>query len=142
MTGGKVHRLRLKVRGYHVDMYGHVNHARYLEFMEEARWSLVEQAVDLQAFDAQGFGFVVVRIDISFRRPARVGDELEIRSWLGHVGGKSAVIRQDIHAGPEPDAPLVTSAEVTFVIIDKRSQRAVALEGELRTLFEQHLMEG
>ena len=28
--------IEIKIRGYHADMFGHVNHARYLEFMEEA----------------------------------------------------------------------------------------------------------
>ncbi|BBI61564.1 hypothetical protein HSBAA_28700 [Vreelandella sulfidaeris] len=31
-------RVQLRVRGYHLDGYGHVNNARYLEFMEEGRW--------------------------------------------------------------------------------------------------------
>lgn len=26
----------IKVRGYHLDVYQHVNNARYLEFLEEA----------------------------------------------------------------------------------------------------------
>lgn len=31
----------LRVRGYHLDGYGHVNNARYLEFMEEGRWAFL-----------------------------------------------------------------------------------------------------
>ena len=30
------------IRGYHVDIYGHVNNARYLEFLEEDRWAVLE----------------------------------------------------------------------------------------------------
>ncbi len=29
----------IRIRGYHLDGYGHVNNARYLEFLEEARWA-------------------------------------------------------------------------------------------------------
>ena len=29
---------QIKVRGYHLDVYQHVNNARYTEFLEEARW--------------------------------------------------------------------------------------------------------
>jgi len=32
----------IKVRGYHLDFYQHVNNARYLEFLEEARWEWLE----------------------------------------------------------------------------------------------------
>jgi thioesterase-3 len=35
-----------KVRGYHLDLYGHVNNARYLEFLEEGRWSYYEKRVN------------------------------------------------------------------------------------------------
>ncbi len=31
--------MKLTVRNYHLDGYGHVNNARYLEFLEEARWT-------------------------------------------------------------------------------------------------------
>lgn len=29
--------MNIRVRNYHLDGYGHVNNARYLEFLEEAR---------------------------------------------------------------------------------------------------------
>lgn len=30
------HSIDIKVRGYHLDLFRHVNNARYLEFLEEA----------------------------------------------------------------------------------------------------------
>ena len=33
----------MRVRGYHLDGYGHVNNARYLEFMEEGRWAFFDE---------------------------------------------------------------------------------------------------
>ena len=38
---------RIPVRGYHLDVYGHVNNARYLEFLEEARWAYFGEHADL-----------------------------------------------------------------------------------------------
>lgn len=35
---------QIKVRGYHLDVYQHVNNARYLEFLEEARWDGLEKS--------------------------------------------------------------------------------------------------
>ena len=35
---------QIKVRGYHLDGYQHVNNARYLEFLEEARWHGLENS--------------------------------------------------------------------------------------------------
>ena len=39
----------IRVRGYHLDLYGHVNNARYLEFLEEARWDLFDNNLDPMA---------------------------------------------------------------------------------------------
>ena len=33
-----MHESEVRVRGFHVDVYQHVNNARYLEFLEDARW--------------------------------------------------------------------------------------------------------
>ena len=33
----------IMVRGYHLDMFGHVNNARYLEFLEEGRWTFFDK---------------------------------------------------------------------------------------------------
>lgn len=140
MTDDRVHRTQLVVRGYHVDLYGHVNNARYLEFLEEARWRLIED-LDLEALAAQGRGFVAARIDINFRRPARPGDRLEIRSFLTRLGGKSAVVRQEVHFADREADTLVAAADVTFVVVDTRTRRAVALEGEVRELFARYLIE-
>ena len=38
---------QIKVRGYHLDVYQHVNNARYLEFLEEARWDGLESTSTL-----------------------------------------------------------------------------------------------
>lgn len=63
----------IKVRGYHLDVYQHVNNARYLEFLEEARWEWLE---DLDAFHwmtQNNIAFIVVNININYRKPAVLG---------------------------------------------------------------------
>ena len=74
--------------------------------------------------------FIVVNINISYRRPAVLGDLLRIDSQLLKLNGKSGVMKQTISL--EPELTPVADAELTFVCIDLRSQKAVPLEGELR----------
>ena len=33
---------QIKVRGFHIDVYQHVNNGRYMEFLEEARWEFMD----------------------------------------------------------------------------------------------------
>ncbi|KPA08312.1 acyl-CoA thioesterase [Pantoea agglomerans] len=120
----------IKVRGYHLDVYQHVNNARYLEFLEEARWEWLEEVEAFHWLQEQKLAFVVVNININYRRPAVLGDVLTIDSEITQLNGKSGIIVQRVLlAGQET---VVADAALTFVCIDLRTQKAVALEGELR----------
>ncbi|MGC1021994.1 YbgC/FadM family acyl-CoA thioesterase [Pantoea agglomerans] len=120
----------IKVRGYHLDVYQHVNNARYLEFLEEARWEWLEEVEAFHWLQEQKLAFVVVNININYRRPAVLGDVLTIESEITQLNGKSGIIAQRVLlAGQES---VVADAALTFVCIDLRTQKAVALEGELR----------
>jgi len=55
----------IKVRGYHLDVYQHVNNARYLEFLEEARWEWLEQAGAFHWLMENKQAYVVVNININ-----------------------------------------------------------------------------
>ena len=57
------HITKIKVRGYHIDLYGHVNNARYLEFLEEARWAMLDDTVDREKWHTAGYGLSVVNIN-------------------------------------------------------------------------------
>ncbi len=120
---------QIKIRGYHTDLYQHVNNARYLEFLEEARWQLLEDHMDLETFMQGGFLFFVVNINISYRSPARVGDTILIRSGLTKTGNKSAVIRQQIVN--KTTGAVSVDADVTFVIADTEG-RPLKLEADLK----------
>ena len=88
---------QIKVRGYHLDVYQHVNNARYLEFLEEARWDGLENSDSFQWMTAHNISFVVVNININYRRPAVLSDLLTITSQLQQLNGKSGILSQVIH---------------------------------------------
>lgn len=123
----------IKVRGYHADFYGHVNNARYLEFFEEDRWASLESKVDLRKLMAQGLVFLVVNINVNYRKAVAVGETLVVRSGLDRIGNKSAVLRQEIIV--KDSEKVAADALVTFVLQDK-SGRAVPMEGELLAQIE------
>ena len=69
----------IRVRGYHLDIYQHVNNSRYLEFLEEARWDFIGETGFDKAAKALGVAFVIVNININYRKPALVNDLLRDR---------------------------------------------------------------
>ena len=101
-AGGPDHRSTLTVRSYECDSYGHVNNAVYLNYLEVARHEMLAAlGMDYAAMRAAGFGLVVARIDIRYRRPAVEGDVLTILSHATkrlRVGG---IIAQRVLKGEE-----------------------------------------
>ena len=122
----------IKVRGFHVDIFSHVNNARYLEFMEEARWVVIDKYIDLKRMQAKGIIFVVVNININYRRPSSMGDILELYLGLTKIGGKSAVFYQEIRL--KGSDTVVADAQVTFVFADKNTGKAVRIDDEIKRL--------
>ena len=117
---------RIKIRGYHEDRFGHVNNARYLELLEEARWAHLEaQGLSIATLEANGVFPVVVRLTITYRRPASAGDELEIETKLLRSQRRRAVIgQQACFVGSEE---VCVEAEITAVFLDVNTGRPVPL---------------
>lgn len=125
--GAMPHEMTIRVRGYHCDFYGHVNNARFLELFEEARWRWAETVIDLPAWQAEGFGFIVAGIDIRYKRPAPEGKLLRITSDISRLDAKFGVFRQEIHGAD--DGKLLVEADITFAVVDVKTGRALPLEG-------------
>lgn len=123
----------IKVRGYHADFYGHVNNARYLEFFEEDRWAHLESKIDLKKWAAEGIIFLVVNINVNYRRAVPVGETLLVSTDVAEIRRRSVVLRQEILF--EGDKKVAADALVTFVIADK-SGKALIMEGDIRREIE------
>ena len=122
----------IKVRGFHIDIFSHVNNARYLEFMEEARWFIIDKYIGIKRMQAKGIIFVVVNININYRKPASMGDILELYLGLAKIGRKSAVFHQEIRL--KGTDKVVADAQVTFVFTDKKSGKAVTIDEDIKRL--------
>jgi thioesterase III len=125
-----MHTIEIKVRGYHMDVFGHVNNARYLEFLEEARWALFDNKVNLEDLAKDGFVFTVVNINISYRQPAFLHDVLRVETHMANFGKRSAILRQTVIN--KATGATIADADVTFVMVAIKEQKAAVLEGRLK----------
>lgn len=105
------------------DCMGVVYHANYLKYLERARSEYVEDRLSSVAdYHNSGYFFMVHKMEIAFHAPARLGDNLVIRTWIEKTTRYRIVARQIIIKKGEPKDYLVTAA-VTLV--------AVTPDGEL-----------
>jgi len=117
----------IKVLGFHIDVYQHVNNARYLEFLEAARWQWLDGHSSEKWMREKNMAFIVVNININYRKSAVLGDELLIDSKVKELGKRSGVLEQVITCKGEA----VADAAITFVCIDLKTQKSLPIEGEL-----------
>jgi thioesterase-3 len=123
-------RVQLRVRGYHLDGYGHVNNARYLEFMEEGRWDFFDQhPAMIKELHQAGRAFVVVNLNIDYLAAARQGDDLEVMTGIIDVGERSGLCH---HRIVRKDGTVIARADLTFVLLDMHANKAAVIEGEVR----------
>jgi len=113
---GTEHRFALTVYFEDTDAYGIVYYANYLKFMERARSDFiraigVDQAAELRS---TGSAYAVVEVDIKYRRPARLSDDLVVVSTVEQVRASSVDIQQRVMRGLE----LLTDARVTAAFLD------------------------
>jgi len=121
---------QIKVRGYHEDRFGHVNNARYLEFLEEARWEhLEERGLDTAFFKAHGVFPVVARLSISYRRPASAGDMLHVTTEAVSAGRVRVVITQEALFASSDE--ICMEAELTVAFLDEKTGRPIPLSEEV-----------
>ncbi len=119
---GNGHRLVQRVYYEDTDFSGLVYHARYLHFLERGRTDYlrclgVEQSA-LVSVDEEGLVFVVHRMEIDFKAPARMDDVLTILTSTEKAGGAKMVLSQEIRR----DETLLIAARVTIAIINARGR--------------------
>jgi acyl-CoA thioester hydrolase len=112
---------RTRVYWEDTDGGGVVYYANYLKFMERARTEWLRAQGHSQAELVQEFGFVfaVVEVQVSYRKPARLDDELIVTCLPVPEGRVSIRFRQCVRRG---DVTLA-DGEVRVACVDSKTFR-------------------
>ena len=114
------HRLPCKVYYEDTDCQGVVYHANYLKYFERARTEFLG-AHDIKVAElaeSRDTHFVVYRVDVTFKAPARLGDELQVISRARMTSPYRVTFEQRVECPARQARPLVV-AEVELVCVDK-----------------------
>jgi YbgC/YbaW family acyl-CoA thioester hydrolase len=101
-------------------MLGHLNHATMLNFLERARWALLEPQINIRDFAKQPVFSVVRHVDIDYLAQSLPGEDLVIRSGLLAVRRTSYIVKQDVRK--VQDETLVAEASIVFVAVNQEGQ--------------------
>ncbi len=121
--------LEIVVRPTEIDVNGHVNNAKYVEYLEWGREDWYERnGLPYEQFLALGAMTVTVKLEVNFRRECRQGDPLIITTAPGRLGRTSFMLRQEIRRG---DGVVACEAAVTLVTIDPSTRQSRPVPAEL-----------
>ncbi len=122
------HEHPVQLRWSDPDSLGHVNHARALSLIEDARLAMV---------DGPGGSLILARLEVDYLRQLyyRVGERPCVTSWVTRLGTRSLSLRQEL----VQDHQVVIRADVVMVAFDFRTDASRPLVEEERAHWSQYL---
>ena len=94
-----VYERTFRVRYDECAAYGHVNHANYLRYMQEAAFDAsADVGYDFAAYDAMNRYWLVRDTDITFLRPLVYDDTVIVKTWVYELPGVPGRLRHLICA--------------------------------------------
>ncbi|CDH04748.1 Acyl-CoA thioester hydrolase ybgC [Xenorhabdus bovienii str. oregonense] len=128
---------RWPIRVYYedTDASGVVYHAQYLAFYERARTEMLREKGFHQKYmlDEQ-IGFVVSRMTVDYRKPARLDDLLVVESEITNIRGASLTFTQRI---VDCHGVAISSAESLVVCVNSSQMKPIALPKSIVAEFKQ-----
>jgi len=110
------HCYTVKVYYEDTDAGGVVYYANYLRFMERARTEfMLEHGVDVSELHNNGMFLVITHLDISYRRPAHLGETLQVTTELMESKTVKGTLRQRVLR----EGNFLVDALLSFACIDK-----------------------
>jgi acyl-CoA thioester hydrolase len=126
-----VHEKRIEIRWNDLDVYGHVNNAIYLTYLEEARdeWLSVSLGDPVQIWN-----WVLVHVEIDYRRELALADDVVVATCrLDRIGGSSVTTLEQVRTST---GELAAEAKAVLVARDRDTGRSRPLTTAERVALE------
>ncbi|MBD8490983.1 thioesterase family protein [Echinicola sp. CAU 1574] len=111
------------IKEFHLDTFGHVNNATYLEIYEEARWQFItDNGYGLKEIKKTGLGPVILEIKIRFIKELKLREEITIFSKTKSYKSKVGTIEQWIL---DSQGNRCSEVEMTIGLFDTKARKLV-----------------
>lgn len=113
----------LMIREHHLDSYGHVNNATYVQILEEARWEYITQkGFGFQEVQRRKQGPVILEIDVKFRSELTLREKIRISVQSEPMRGKIGVMNQQIL---KENGTVATEARIVYGMFDLAARKLI-----------------
>jgi acyl-CoA thioester hydrolase len=123
MTSSAVHDYDLVIKEHHLDTFGHVNNATYLELLEEARWDYItSNGYGLETVRRLGLGPVILEVTLKFKHELGNRQKIRIRSGIERYERKIGSMYQNVY---DEEGRLCCEARFVFGLFDLNERKLV-----------------
>jgi acyl-CoA thioester hydrolase len=129
------HKIPIKIRFSDLDAMGHVNNAKYLSFLEEARLAYYEKVLNVSLRNLN-FNAIVARIEIDYLSPIQFGDKVEIYTRTSNIGNKSSDVDHLIVVNKKTDKIIAARAFTKLVAYDYKINQTIPVSEDARKAVE------
>ena len=113
----------LVIREHHLDSYGHVNNATYVQILEEARWeSITLKGYGYNRVQEIKIGPVILEVSVKFRKEVKLREKIKVSVDAQPMKGKIGVINQTIY---KEDGSVALEGFVTYGMFDLKARKLI-----------------
>lgn len=124
------HNISVITRFSDTDIMGHVNNARYVTYLEEARIQYTRDVLGWGG-EAREIGMILAKTVIDYLLPLHVGDLVKVYTRCSRLGRKSFDMSYVIVLAPDDN--LVATASTTMVAYDYTREASIMVSEDWRT---------
>jgi acyl-CoA thioester hydrolase len=126
----------IEVRYGDLDPQGHVNNAKFLTYMEQARVFYFKQLNLWEGGTFLNFGVILADVQLTFKKAVQFGDSIRVGVRISNLGTKSMTSEYRIE--DSRDASLFATGTSVLVAYDYHNKRSVPIPGEWRKLIQKY----
>ena len=114
----------LQILERHLDSFGHVNNATYLELFEEARWALItKRGYGYDKVHELQIGPTILEINLRFHKEVKLRQNMRIETQTTQHAGKVGEIVQELK---DESGPLHCTARLKVGLFDMKTRKLIA----------------
>lgn len=120
----------IEVRYGDLDPQGHLNNAKYLTYLEQARLQYTRHLGLWKGDSFLDVGVIMAEVRLTFRSPVEFGTPVQVGVRIDHLGNKSLQIEQVVEDARNGD--IFAIGNVVLVAYDYRIKQSIPIPKEWR----------
>jgi len=125
----------IPVRPDDIDMFQHVHNSRYLDYIQAARYDQMTRCykMSMEEFMIMGYGFVVKKAELNFKRALIMGDIMLISTQVKEFTGSDIVVEFEIVN--KKNEKIYCDGVMLYTMINLKTGRSEKVPAEIQTKF-------